>query len=89
MQRIVQDCLSAVAEGDVESLEECMIEADREASAHELGIGSRAHGVAREAEAEVVLEDCMQAIADGDLDELTACLLEITSAADTEEANEV
>ena len=84
MQRIVQDCLAAVATGDVDSLEACIAEAKEETKTHETDLGRRAHGVAREAEAEMVLEDCLQAIADGDMDELDACLWEASSAMEGE-----
>eukprot|EP00894_Picocystis_sp_ML_P001513 jgi/Pico_ML_1/52030/g2804.t2 len=84
MQRIVQDCLAAVATGDVDSLEACIAEAKHETQTHETDLGLRAHSVACEAEAEMVLEDCLQAIADGDIDELRACLLEASSAVEGE-----
>eukprot|EP00854_Cymbomonas_tetramitiformis_P005556 gene5556-6740_t len=68
---LLEECMNAVATGDVEELEACVAEADAEVKAE---IQDSAHKTSSEAVAEVVLEDCVTAMATGDLDDLDACV---------------
>ena len=89
-ERVLESCLSAMASGDEDALEACLLEVDAELESTEVSTKTietlrtrpEVKGDAfwtqklKELSAERVFEDCMTAVMRGDVDEVEACILD-------------
>lgn len=89
-ERVLESCLSAVASGDEDALEACLLEVDAELESTEVSTKTietlrkrpEVKGDTfwaqklKELSAERVFEDCMTAVMRGDVDEVEACILD-------------
>ena len=92
-ERVLESCLSAMASGDEDALEACLLEVDTELESTEVSTKTietlrarpEVKGDAfwtqklKELSAERVFEDCMTAVMRGDADEVEACILDAES----------
>ena len=89
-ERVLESCLGAMASGDADALEACLLEADAALESAETSMKTiealrarpEVSGDAfwtqklKELSAERVFEDCMTAVMRGDADEIEACVLD-------------